>query len=130
MVQIIKNIVEIRNKLGYSQEYMADMIGITQTRYSRFERDKDTKLDYKIIEKIAKDVFKMKVEDVLNYHEKTYSIPKKASEEINDPENKYVTFSTLDLILNSKNETIQALKKALTDKEELIKMLKSKLSKS
>lgn len=34
-----QNIRKIRNQKGYSQEYMADSLGITQPSYARLEKD-------------------------------------------------------------------------------------------
>jgi transcriptional regulator with XRE-family HTH domain len=60
----IRKIRELRN---FTQEYMAEQLGITQSSYSRLEQGED--LPFSKIEQIAK-VLEIKVEDLINFDEK------------------------------------------------------------
>ncbi len=53
VTQTLKAIREKRLKLGYSQEYMADKIGISQGAYSKLESGK-TDLTFKVLLEIIK----------------------------------------------------------------------------
>jgi transcriptional regulator with XRE-family HTH domain len=56
---------KIREIKGYSQDYMAAKLGITQPSYARIERG-ETKLNTDRLEEIAK-LLEVKPEDILNY---------------------------------------------------------------
>jgi len=62
MKSIIKNIKTIRESKGHSQEYMAELIDVTQSSYARFERGA-TKTDLKIVSSIAQ-VFDISLIDI------------------------------------------------------------------
>jgi len=79
MKNIIENIRTLRESKGYSQEYMAEMMGITQSSYARFERGA-TKTDLKIVALIA-NTLKMNFIDVITYPEKYINV-KDASKEM------------------------------------------------
>ena len=51
-MSISKRIKEIREQKGYTQKYMAEMMGIEQTNYGRFEK-RDKKLTFEQLESIA-----------------------------------------------------------------------------
>ena len=53
----------IRSTLGYTQDYVAKQIGISQGSYSKIEKDEVVKLDDDILEKIAKTLG-VSVEDI------------------------------------------------------------------
>jgi transcriptional regulator with XRE-family HTH domain len=63
--QKIKKLRELRN---YTQEYMANELGLSSTSYGKIERD-ETELSMARLQQIA-DVLQMKVEDVLSFDEK------------------------------------------------------------
>lgn len=52
---------------NFTQEYMAEELGITQSSYSRLEQGED--IPFSRIEQIAK-VLEIKVEDLINFDEK------------------------------------------------------------
>jgi transcriptional regulator with XRE-family HTH domain len=68
MKKILENIRTLRESKGYSQDYMAVLMGITQSAYARFERGA-TKTDLQTISSIAQ-VLKMNLIDVITYPEK------------------------------------------------------------
>jgi transcriptional regulator with XRE-family HTH domain len=72
MKNVIKNIRIIRELKGYSQEYMAELMEITQSAYARFERGA-TKTDLKTVSLIAQ-VFEMSLIDVITYPDKYVNI--------------------------------------------------------
>ena len=68
MNQILKNIKEIREKLEYSQEYVANQIGMAQNSYGLIENGKRG-LDYDKLEQIA-IVLNHSVLDIITYPKK------------------------------------------------------------
>lgn len=65
MKKILENIKSIRKELGYSQEFMADKLGITQVGYNKIEIG-GRNLKYKTLEQIA-IIFKMPIANVIEY---------------------------------------------------------------
>ncbi|PXY40980.1 XRE family transcriptional regulator [Flavobacterium cheongpyeongense] len=63
----IKNIRELKN---YTQEYMADQLGITQAGYSKFEKGK-ADLSYSKLVEIAR-IFGLSVEGIINFDTQKY----------------------------------------------------------
>jgi len=85
MKNIIENIRILRESKGYSQDYMAELIGITQSSYARFERGA-TKTDLKIVSLIAQ-VFEMNLVDIITYPERYVNIKDLSKEiEASEPE--------------------------------------------
>lgn len=70
MNQILKNIRSIRESKGFTQLYMGLQLGITESSYQRFESG-GKKIDFKVIQKIA-EIFDVKVQYLIDYHEITY----------------------------------------------------------
>ncbi len=64
MGNILKNIKDIRNEKGFSQEYMAEQLGVTQACYTNWEKG-TRKLEYNKLLDIAK-VLGYKDNDVIN----------------------------------------------------------------
>lgn len=128
MHQAVKNIINIRKQLGFSQEYIADKLGINRSTYARFEGS-PAKIDLNLIERIAKEIFDMEVTEVIDYHKileaKTSPITTLNTAEESKVRYKTGTFTLIDL-LNTKNELIKVLYKTLTDKDEIIRFLKNK----
>ena len=69
---IIENIRILRESKGYSQDYMAELMSITQSAYARFERGA-TKTDLKIVSLIAQ-VLDINIIDIITYPEKYVNI--------------------------------------------------------
>jgi transcriptional regulator with XRE-family HTH domain len=70
--KVTENIRILRESKGYSQDYMAELMGITQSAYARFERGV-TKTDLKTIDLIAQ-ALEMSVIDVLTYPDRYVNI--------------------------------------------------------
>jgi transcriptional regulator with XRE-family HTH domain len=58
----IKNIRELRN---YTQQYMADQLGITQAGYSKIEKGKTIISHTKLVE--ISTIFEVSIEDIINF---------------------------------------------------------------
>jgi len=61
----IRHIRELRN---YTQEYMAEMLDVSQSTYARFERD-DSDLTLSKLRAISK-ILDVKLEDLINFSDK------------------------------------------------------------
>lgn len=61
----IKKIRELRN---YTQEYMAQMLEVSQSTYARYEKD-DGDLTVSKLEKIS-EILEVKIEDLINFTDK------------------------------------------------------------
>jgi transcriptional regulator with XRE-family HTH domain len=68
MKDILSNIREIRQKLGYSQEYVAKGLNMSQNGYSLIEKG-SRNLNYNDLHQIA-IIFNMSVIDVIAYPDK------------------------------------------------------------
>ncbi len=66
-MQIAENIKRIRELKNYTQEHVAELLGISQTQYSNLETG-HSKIDKDKIEKLAK-AFDMKPADIVTFHE-------------------------------------------------------------
>lgn len=72
-------ISSIRLARGYSQDYIAGKLGISQKEYSKIERNEKTKLDENLLDKIAQtlgvsvDDIKSPTPIVMNFHNSAYS---------------------------------------------------------
>lgn len=64
MEKVIDKIKEIRKNKGYSHEYMAHLLNISQVAYSKIEKQ-ETKLTVERLYKIA-EILESKIEDVLD----------------------------------------------------------------
>lgn len=62
-----ERIRKIRSIKGYSQDYMSDLLGISQSAYSDIEKSK-SKLDLQRIQKIA-EIFAIDPNDILSFDE-------------------------------------------------------------
>jgi|LauGreDrversion4_2_1035121.scaffolds.fasta_scaffold1181667_2 transcriptional regulator with XRE-family HTH domain len=63
MVELGKKLRTLRAEKGYTQEKIADMLGIPQATYSNLENNKG-KVDLKLLEKIA-NVYEIDITDLL-----------------------------------------------------------------
>ncbi|WP_394776097.1 helix-turn-helix transcriptional regulator [Flavobacterium sp.] len=71
MTSSIKNkIKSIRELKNYTQEYMADQLGVTQAGYSKIEKGK-TMLSYIKLVEIAR-ILEVSVEDVISFDSQRY----------------------------------------------------------
>ena len=68
MEPILENVRIIRESKGYSQEQVADILKMSQSKYARFERGA-IKTDLDLLKKVA-NLFEMSLIDLISYHEK------------------------------------------------------------
>lgn len=106
----IKSIRELKN---YTQEYMADQLGVTQAGYSKIEKGK-TILSYVKLVEIAK-ILEVSVEDIISFDSQRY----------------FNSFNTVkgnnnngSILINSSND--EALKELYEDKIKLLEKLLNK----
>jgi transcriptional regulator with XRE-family HTH domain len=110
MTTSIKNkIKSIRELKNYTQEYMADQLGITQAGYSKIEKGK-ADLGYRKLEEIA-SVFGLSVEGIINFDTQKYF------NGLNNVKGNY----NGNILINSDNNFM--LKKLYEDKIELLERL-------
>ena len=120
MHQVLKNIRILRKIKGYSQDYIAKKMNITQSSYARFE-NQGVKIDYNIIEKVS-EVLEMDICSVINYH----NVDKKRDNDFVYQDHKELlrkinNLSDRNAYLIKMNEQLQ---KQLKDKDHIIELLK------
>ncbi|WP_281232942.1 helix-turn-helix transcriptional regulator [Flavobacterium gelatinilyticum] len=114
MATSIKNkIKSIRELKNYTQEYMADQLGVTQAGYSKIEKGK-TLLSYVKLVEIAR-ILEVSVEDIISFDSQRY----------------FKSFNTVkgnhnngSILINSDNS--EALKELYEDKIKLLEKLLDK----
>jgi len=116
MEKIINKIRDIRKDKGFSHEYMAHMLDISQVAYSKIEKN-ETKLSVERLYKIA-EILEAKIEDVLDIKaDKIYNQDLKDNS-IGHQE-----------IQNMYQDNKEVYEKLIASKEEQIVLLKSLLGK-
>ncbi|KRD09016.1 XRE family transcriptional regulator [Flavobacterium sp. Root901] len=114
MATSIKNkIRSIRELKNYTQEYMADQLGVTQAGYSKIEKGK-TILSYVKLVEIAR-ILEVSVEDIISFDSQRYF------SNINTVKGNSNNGS---ILINSNND--EALKELYEDKIKLLEKLLSK----
>jgi len=74
-------IASIRLARGYTQEYMAQKLGMAQNVYSKIEKNEKNKLDDELLEKIAEalgvsvDDIKSPTPIIMSFHNSQYNTP-------------------------------------------------------
>ena len=114
MATSIKNkIKSIRELKNYTQEYMADQLGVTQAGYSKIEKGR-TMLSYVKLVEIAR-ILEVSVEDIISFDSQRYF-------------NNYNTVkgnnNNGSILINSNND--EALKELYEDKIKLLEKLLNK----
>ena len=114
MATSIKNkIKSIRELKNYTQEYMADQLGVTQAGYSKIEKGR-TMLSYVKLVEIAR-ILEVSVEDIISFDSQKYF-------------NNYNTVkgnnNNGSILINSSND--EALKELYEDKIKLLEKLLNK----
>jgi len=123
MHQVLKNIRNLRKRYGFSQEYMGECLGITQSTYTRFENE-GKKIDFKLIERIAA-ILEVSTTTVIDYHNLEYAADsplvqvKERKGDYSHPE--LELWKEKARHLEELNSTLNA---QLKDKEEIIALLK------
>jgi len=52
-VPIVLRVRELRDALGWSQDYLAEVSGVTQKTISRLERGRSSSIDLDVLERLA-----------------------------------------------------------------------------
>lgn len=112
MHQVLANIRNIRIAKGYSQEYVAERIEISQSSYTRFESGRSKTL-YEIIEKVA-DFFTMSVTEVITYHKSPGYRGGSDSESLAEDSATYRRLSDDYFIINRKVQLLESNYNALS----------------
>ncbi len=119
------NIKKIRMMKGYTQEYMADKLGIAQNTYSKYENNSE-KLPFETIERIA-EVLEVSLNEITSNDPiiiNNQSSNKGAQGRI---ENYYSDQKDLfEKLIESKNREIESLTRQLEKMYEIINLLKDK----
>ncbi|QOG00610.1 helix-turn-helix transcriptional regulator [Flavobacterium sp. MDT1-60] len=114
MATSIKNkIKSIRELKNYTQEYMADQLGVTQAGYSKIEKGK-TILTYVKLVEIAR-ILEVSVEDIISFDSERY---------FNSINTVKGNSNNGNILINSDNSA--ALKELYEDKIRLLEKLLSK----
>ena len=110
MAASIKNkIKSIRELKNYTQEYMADQLGVTQAGYSKIEKGK-TILSFEKLVEIAR-ILEISVEDIISFDSQRYF----------NNFNRVKGNNNGSILINSDNS--EALKKLYEDKISLLEKL-------
>ncbi|MDR3327217.1 MAG: helix-turn-helix domain-containing protein [Prevotellaceae bacterium] len=118
-MDVIKNIKTIRTQRGISHEAMAVNLGISQTAYTKIERE-ETKLTVDRLQKIA-EILDVKIADLLELE------PQSFHQDI--PDNESVTAISHQKIENLYQGNREVYEKLIAAKDEQIALLKSLLEK-
>jgi XRE family transcriptional regulator, regulator of sulfur utilization len=127
---INNNIRKIRQLKGYSQEYVADKLNLTQGGYGRIERG-EVKVKIETLEKLSK-IFDMPASVIQYFHKKDLYRPESEHKIIKEAESTY--FKQAVALEKCKEEVIYlrkiiaSLELRLRDKEEIINLLKKHAS--
>lgn len=123
MHQVLKNVKALRELAGYSQEYMAESLGLTQSSYARFENEAK-KIDFRLIERVA-ELFGVDTHVLVNFHKQDVSkqlppnLAQEGQEGYGNPE-----LEQLKDRVEHLERLNEQLMKQLKDKEEIISLLK------
>lgn len=118
----IRMIRELRN---YSQEYMADRLGIKQNSYSKIETNQ-TKLTAEMLQKIA-DVLQVSPLDIMNQQPAIINLqPNQGTQQAIGHIETFVSSQKelVDKIIESKNSEIERL---IETNKQLMQLLESKI---
>ena len=102
-IPIGNNIRLARNRFGYSQEYMAEKLGISKQRYRQFENEEQQSLTLKRLSEIAA-VLETDVVTLLRLHQIKFSV-----DSVTNHDELYIT--RLNHLIQTQQELIIALQK-------------------
>ncbi len=119
MEKIINKIRDIRKDIGYSHEYMANLLDISQVAYSKIEKN-ETKLTVERLFKIA-EILEVKVGEILDIQ------PTNQFNQINrESSTGYLQHQEIQNMYQDNKEVYEKL---IASKDEQIALLKSFLQK-
>lgn len=123
MEQVLENIKRLRKKKGYSHEYIAQELDISQVAYSKLEKN-ETKLTVERLYKLA-EILETKVGDLLEVN------PSKVYHQNNNDQGTFVGHQEVQNLYEDNKEKMQTIielyEARLKDKDELIEELRSRI---
>jgi transcriptional regulator with XRE-family HTH domain len=102
-IPIGDNIRLARNRLGFTQEYMAEKLGISKQRYRQLENEEQQSLTLGRLSEIAA-ILEMDLITLLRLHQVKFSLDSAA-----DPDDFYIT--RLNNLIKTQQELLSALQK-------------------
>lgn len=106
IIPIGNNIRLVRNRLGYSQEYVADRLGISKQRYRQLENEDQESLTIGRIVEIA-IILQTDIDTLINLHHLSFSSKQLKSRDHDEQINKLIE------LVQSQKELIHELYKSL-----------------
>jgi transcriptional regulator with XRE-family HTH domain len=116
---------ELRTLHNYTQEYVAQEVGLSREWYNKLENDQETPTEKTLVK--AADLYKISVEDIKNFDSK--AIFSNVVSGTHNNLNQGYNFYQSEQISKSKDETIESLKAFNKELLEEVKFLKSELKK-
>lgn len=109
---LLENLRKIRIIKGFSQDYVADLLNISQAAYSDIERGK-TKINFEKLKKIA-SIFDLEISSIIDFHE-TKKLEKLVSDRVNtNPDEMKTIMDLFDKERQLYQEQIDILKNEIT----------------
>jgi len=102
-IPIGDNIRLARNRLGFTQEYMAEKLGISKQRYRQLENEEQQSLTLGRLSEIAA-ILEMDLITLLKLHEVKFCL-----DNVTDPDDFYIT--RLNHLIKTQQELLSALQK-------------------
>lgn len=128
MKSVASKIRNIRTSKGYSQEYMAERLGISQRQYGRLENG-ETELNLHYLDQISKEL-ELKLEDLFssevsqeNNHQ-SGGLANSAQIIVNEFSDKLI--EQYEKRIEEKDQNITMLREMLSEKDKLIQSLFNK----
>lgn len=113
----IRKLRELKN---YTQEYMADRIGVGQSSYARFEKD-DSDITISKLQQIA-DILEISIHDILDFNKSFFLNNTSTNSNFNSPNSTVNDLKLVEEIIKSKDKVIASLEAQI----ELMKIVNEK----
>jgi len=117
---VISNILKLRKQKGYTQEYMAHALDITERAYQKIEQGKNKSITVDMIDKIA-NIFEMNWVDLIKQEEKVSQMNGNGE---NNTSYNHINLYPSEIALTHEIEKLQIL---LTAKDEKISFLEKEI---
>lgn len=117
-MKIGEKIRKMRDLKGFSQENMAQSMGISISAYGKIERD-ETEITLTKLEEIAK-VFQVNIIDILKFDEQSVFINTFDNKAVNNKGNFIFNQHNLDFAKQAYSDTIEAHKRTIETQKEFL----------
>jgi transcriptional regulator with XRE-family HTH domain len=124
-VKIGNRLKELRINKGYKQEYLAEILEISQKTYSNMENDKST-ISIDTLKKIA-DEYKIDLVDLL--HDEKTIVQHNHSNDNGTFQSGIIINQLSEELLNQIKERVADLKQILLDRDKRIELLEQRINK-